>query len=205
MLTSVLLPLSLLSLVPPHLHPHLNRMTYLLLKLMMRTFFLPVQYVDWQKPHKRDVFAPIADIHYGYRFKCRHCTKDFGNFNTKYRHEMEHQPPKHCPVCAKGYPFKSELDRHITVHSTVLPFGCEKCPKQFAQIKSKNRHVHVHDNKSFVCSQCDKVADTKEKLYTHFRGAHSKGYNAKCGKHFQWPATRVCHQENCDACKVIIE
>ena len=119
---------------------------------------------------------------------------------------MEHQPPKHsCPVCAKGYPFKSELDRHITVYSTVLPFACEKCPKWFSQIKTKNRHVHVHDNKSFVCSQCDKVADTNEKLYSHFRGAHGKGNNAKCGKHFQWPATCARHQENCDTCKVIIE
>ena len=119
---------------------------------------------------------------------------------------MEHQPPKHiCPVCAKGYTYKSELDRHITVHSTVLPFGCDKCPKRFAQIKSRNRHVEVHNNKTFVCSQCDKVAGTKEKMYSHFRGAHSKGYNAKCGKHCQWPATRAHHQENCDACKVIIE
>ena len=159
-----------------------------------------------QETSQKKCVAYIAESHYDYRFKCKHCPKEFSNFNTKYRHERDHKPLKHiCPVCAKGYPYKSELDRHMPVHSTVLPFPCSKCTRRFGLEKSRTRHEKCHENKSFVCSECDKVTDTQDKLYTHFCGAHGKGYNAKCGEHFQWPATRAHHQEKCTKCQLIIE
>ena len=92
------------------------------------------EYID--KSQKKCV-CHITDNHPDYRFKCWFCTRDFANFHTKYRHEREHQPPtKFCTVCGKGFYFQSELNKHVGVHSEVLPYGCTTCGKCFAQAKS---------------------------------------------------------------------
>ena len=147
----------------------------------------------------------IADFHPEYRFKCSFYGKDCPSFGARYRHEKEHQDPKHhCQVCGQGFPFKSEMERHSGVHLAVLLFGSDKCEKRFAQVKSLNRHKTVHNNESHPCEECGKVCGTSDKLYTHFRGAHGKGYDAKCGVHYQWPGTRARHQNSCTNCQVII-
>ena len=161
---------------------------------------------EFSAPTQKVCIRHITERHPLYRFECNLCKKDFPSFGSKYRHEQqEHKPMRHfCVVCGLRHIYKSELDKHVAVHNTVLPFQCGQCGKRFAQKKSLNRHEDVHKNKSFVCSVCDKVSETKDRLYTHFRGAHGKGYRAKCGKHFQWPATRARHQQGCDPCKEII-
>ena len=47
---------------------------------------------------------------------------------------------------------------------------------------------------------CNKVCPSNDKLYTHFRGAHGKGYTAPCGFWTQWPGKRARHQVKCDPC-----
>ena len=42
-------------------------------------------------------------------------------------------------------------------------------------------------------------------MYTHFRGAHGKGYRATCGELYQWPAARAQHQGGCTPCKNHLE
>ena len=148
----------------------------------------------------------ITDNHPDYRFKCRLCTRDFTNFHTKYRHEREHQPPtKFCSVCGKGFYFQSELNKHVGVHSEVLLYGCTTCGKHFTQAESLGQHQEIHSNKTFVCSVCNKVCETQDRYYSHYRGAHGKGCTAKCGKHYQWPAAWARHQDSCDDCKEIIK
>ena len=160
---------------------------------------------DFSDKSQKKCVRHIADKHLEYRYKCKICAKEFRNFHTKYRHENEHKPPtKFCGVCGKGYYFQSELNKHVAVHSEVLPYRCPSCGKHFAQAKSLSRHQELHSNKTVVCSQCDKVCASQDRYYSHYRGAHGKGYTAKCGKHYEWPAARARHQENCDACTDII-
>ena len=45
---------------------------------------------------------------------------------------------------------------------------------------------------------------TQDRYYSHYRGAHGKGYTARCGKYCQWPASRARHHEKCDTCIEII-
>ena len=160
---------------------------------------------DFSDKSQKKCVRHIAEKHPEYRYKCKICAKEFRNFHTKYRHENEHKPPtKFCGICGKGYYFQSELNKHVAVHSEVLPYGCSSFGKCFAQAKSLSRHQELHSNKTVVCSQCDKVCASQDRYYSHYRGAHGKGYTAKCGKHYQWPAARAHHQENCDKCMEII-
>ena len=120
-------------------------------------------------------------------------------------HECSHADLVHyCGECGKGFTFKSELKKHVPVHSDVLPYACGQCPKRFCQKKSLKWHEMIHDNSTYPCEHCDKVCETPDRLYTHVRGMHGKGYNAKCGKHYSWPASRGRHQEKCDKCSAII-
>ena len=157
-----------------------------------------------EKSQKRCI-EHISKHHPEYRYKCCYCSKDFSNFHTRYRHERDHEGPKvYCDVCGDGYQFSSELARHATVHNTVLPFPCDACTKRFASEKSLRRHKNVHNEQEITCEVCAKVSTTPERHYSHFRGAHGTGYKAKCGKVFQWPASRARHYEVCDTCKEIL-
>ena len=150
--------------------------------------------------------AHISSFHPEYRFKCSYCGKQFAVYNTKYTHERQHFGPKHyCGECGKGFFFRSELLKHLPVHSNVLPYPCDQCPKCFSQKKSLKRHKRLHDDDTHACEHCDKVCETPERLYTHVRGKHGKGYDAKCGKNFPWSASKHRHQDRCTKCQSIIE
>ena len=114
--------------------------------------------------------AHISSFHLEYRFKCSYCGKQFAVYNTKYTHERQHFGPKHyCGECGKGFFFRSELLKHLPVHSNVLPYPCDQCPKRFSQTKSLKRHKRLHDDDTHACEHCDKVCETPERLYTHVR------------------------------------
>ena len=146
----------------------------------------------------------ISTFHPEYRYKCCYCSKEFSNFHTRYRHERDHEGPKvHCEECGEGFQFSSELACHETVHKDILPFPCNACTKRFASEKSLRRHKNVHNETSIPCEVCGKISTTPEHHYSHFHGAHGKGYTSKCGQTFQWPATRARHYESCTTCENI--
>ena len=131
----------------------------------------------------------ISDNHPQYKFPCKACDCVFPSSSAKYHHQKEHELPKHyCSECGMGYMYNSELERHAGVHNDVLPFACNMCDKCFASKKSLLCHQHVHLAQSIQCEQCDRVFDTPERKYSHFRGAHGQGYDMFCGKNYPWPA-----------------
>ena len=134
----------------------------------------------------------IAAQHPGYQFPCTVCGKSYASYNSWYKHQIEHTPPTYfCLECLEGFHFDAELQRHMNVHSDVKPFGCDLCEKWFTPNKSLTRHMKVHDDNPVTCSMCDKTCQTPEQMYTHFRGAHGKGYRAPYGELYQWPAARA--------------
>ena len=155
---------------------------------------------------QKAIISHVKTAHPDFRYPCTVCDKTFVNFNTKYKHEKEHRDPSYfCGECGCGYHYSSELKHHSNVHSTVLPFGCDRCEKCYAQEKSLKIHLQSHNPQEIKCSECDKVVNTEDRLYTHFHGAHGKGYDSLCGQNFQWPGTRSRHQQKCDTCKAILK
>ena len=148
----------------------------------------------------------IAAQHPAYQFPCTVCAKSYSSYNSWYKHQIEHTPRTFfCVECSEGFHFEAELQRHMNVHCDLKPFGCDLCEKRFTQNKSLTRHRKVHDSNPVTCSMCDKSCQTPEQLYTHYRGAHGKGYTAPCGAQYQWPAARAQHQGDCTPCKHQLE
>ena len=65
--------------------------------------------------------------------------------------------------------------------------------------KSHTRHMQIPRGFTFKCGKCT-YTYLEDRLYIHFHGTRSKGYDEPCGKHFQWPGARAQHQDNCDEC-----
>lgn len=69
-----------------------------------------------------------------------------------YTSEVTHQPEtmvkmpnRHqCSVCQKCFSAPSKLKRHILIHSSLRPFGCEFCPKAFRQLAHLKMHLSTH-------------------------------------------------------------
>ena len=144
----------------------------------------------------------INQQHPDYMFPCTVCGKLYMSYNSRYKHQIEHTAPTFfCGECSEGFHFQAELTKHMNVHSAIKPFGCNLCQKRFTQQKSLTRHMKVHEDRTVTCPMCDKTCATPEQLYTHYRGAHGKGYDTPCGEHYQWPAHRARHQKACTKCK----
>ena len=75
--------------------------------------------------------------------------------------KMSHQckptgeKPFKCLQCGYRSRQKSDLKRHINVHSGTKPFRCLQCDYRSTQKSNLKRHINVHsDAKPFRCSEC---------------------------------------------------
>ena len=72
--------------------------------------------------------------------------------------------------CGKTFKFKSEMKRHLTIHSNERPYTCSVCEKTFKRADALGNHVKLHDKSLyFRCTvpQCDAKFQTKSSLQYH--------------------------------------
>lgn len=79
----------------------------------------------------------------------------------------------HCVECAKTFPQKWGLTRHMRTHTGVRPHACTICDKSFTQLCALRRHEQIHDDTSrWQCDVCQKNFKLKEYLQVHVKTAH---------------------------------
>ncbi|XP_047146028.1 uncharacterized protein LOC100203223 isoform X3 [Hydra vulgaris] len=78
-----------------------------------------------------------------------------------------------CPLCAKVFPFKSKLQRHVLVHTGIKPYKCTVCGRGFTQQIDLQRHLTRHTGeKPFKCHLCKAQFIRADNLRKHCKDSH---------------------------------
>ena len=92
-----------------------------------------------------------------------------------------------CHICCKEFSTKSNLTRHMGMHTGERPFKCDSCEKTFSQQREKlficnfcersfshnsdlTKHKRIHTGeKPYSCDTCEKAFRTSSELTVHKR------------------------------------
>lgn len=97
------------------------------------------------------------------------------------------------PECGKIFRFKSEISRHVAIHSSNRPYQCKhkSCNKSFKRLDALENHARIHTkNTPFICSLpgCEQKFTTKAGLRYHIlKHKDERSYKCTlpgCGKTF---------------------
>jgi uncharacterized CHY-type Zn-finger protein len=76
----------------------------------------------------------------------------------------------HCPACSNTFTNRSNLMKHLRIHTQEKPFVCGVCNKAFAYGNSLKEHMNTHERKAaYVCSYCQKTFSNGSNLNRHLR------------------------------------
>ena len=145
-----------------------------------------------------------------------------GHLDTPGKSPKRAKPPSQptifkCDKCDKTFHLLKRLERHLTVHSQIRPYKCEKCEYRSKSAYECGRHYRrVHLNKHpHYCTTCGKGYATKAQLIRHEKQSHlnmpdkEKPFICKhCGKGFllnreltdHLPLHEKDRQFKCDLC-----
>ncbi|XP_016959541.1 zinc finger protein OZF isoform X2 [Drosophila biarmipes] len=107
---------------------------------------------------------------------CSHCSKEFGGKTDLQRHMLIHsdERPHKCKECGKSYRQAVNLKNHITTaHEHRKQFACSQCPKSFALKERLRLHMRLHSGeKPYPCALCDKKFARGGQLQQHMVSHH---------------------------------
>jgi len=97
------------------------------------------------------------------------------------------------PLCGKIFKFRSEIKRHIAIHSNQRPYSCSflECTKSFKRPDALAHHLQLHISTSpFPCpfKSCDATYNTKAALDYHLLKHGEKNFVCSfsgCNKAFR--------------------
>ena len=98
--------------------------------------------------------------------------------------------PYVCDVCNEGFPFKSKLKFHRTIHRKVSSFHCmaKDCGKSYKSSNELNKHAQKHLGVSWDCTECDYSTNVRHNLHAHHKKHLKIGLHrcVACQKNFHF-------------------
>ena len=96
-----------------------------------------------------------------------------------------------CPDCGKCFSVKSNLKKHLQLHTRVRAFPCDQCDKSFVDQRRLDIHARIHDSvKPFPCPHCQKGYVDANSLKKHLRNHECE----ECGTPLTGYDDRVRHR-----------
>ncbi|XP_037823192.1 zinc finger protein 271-like isoform X2 [Lucilia sericata] len=108
-------------------------------------------------------------------FKCPYCDDNFYGLDLLAEHikvKKHIQKPNICKYCLKSFDRKTDLNRHIRIHTDERPYSCNVCDTAFKQVNHLKRHresMHsiLFQPQKFNCELCTKSFTEAEILKRH--------------------------------------
>ncbi|KAJ8288164.1 hypothetical protein COCON_G00008230 [Conger conger] len=137
----------------------------------------------------------VERVHKKIKQHCRFCKKKYSDIKTLLKHmreshdmddrnimvsyeelnlltrEGKRQLLFDCPVCERKFKNQLERDRHMMVHGTERPFGCELCDHGSTKFQGLQVHMRKHPF-VYVCAFCLHEVVSSIRLRAHLRQAH---------------------------------
>ncbi|XP_058830397.1 gastrula zinc finger protein XlCGF8.2DB-like isoform X2 [Topomyia yanbarensis] len=155
-------------------------------------------------PKKTKINAHMATHTGAYRFKCDVCGKGFNNRPRLlgHKHKQTNDPsnsekqlatnsqndvnnletassirPYECQFCGKQFVYKKNLNEHARIHSGERPFSCDICGMTFARYDSRMNHLSKHSGDyRYTCDVCGKGFNTGSSMTQHRRYHTDNGF-----------------------------
>ncbi|XP_071058337.1 zinc finger protein 233-like [Pseudochaenichthys georgianus] len=110
-------------------------------------------------------------IHTGEKlFSWSVCDKRYTQSHQVKSHKCAEKKTFGCSLCEKKLGTKSNLNKHMRIHTGEKPFSCSVCKKYFAQRGHLKCHMRIHTGeKQFSCSVCKKLFAQRGHLKCHMR------------------------------------
>ncbi|MGH0159086.1 UNVERIFIED_CONTAM: hypothetical protein FKN15_061228 [Acipenser sinensis] len=92
-------------------------------------------------------------------YLCLRCGKTFSQKSNLTRHIRVHtgMKPFECPLCKKAFSQKATLQDHVNLHTGIKPHKCNYCAVHFAHKPGLRRHLKDVHRKSSLENTCEKV------------------------------------------------
>ncbi|XP_017327742.1 zinc finger protein ZFAT [Ictalurus punctatus] len=138
----------------------------------------------------------VERVHQKIKQHCRFCKKKYSDVKNLLKHireshDMEDGKVKDsydeyrlqtregkrqllydCHVCDRKFKYELERDRHLMVHGSNRPYGCELCDHGSTKFQALQAHVRKHPF-VYVCSVCLQKFVSTVRLKLHFGESHA--------------------------------